>query len=92
MGDVYKDAYASGYSDGYDAGVLQGTEDAERARDAKHDQLLEDHAGLWVNSYKAAEDLACIIRQFDDMTPVQITATLRGVVGILNGQLNKKGN
>ena len=92
MGDVYRDAYASGYSDGYDAGVLQGTEDAERARDAKHDQLLEDHSGLWVASYRAVENLDCVIRQFEDMTPSQITATLHGTRDTIQAKLNKGDN
>jgi flagellar biosynthesis/type III secretory pathway protein FliH len=89
MGSVYRDAHALGYSEGYAAGDLQGKEDAEQARSVSQEQTLKDYAGLWSAGYKAAEDLACVIRQFDDMTPSQITSTLRGVVSILNAQLNK---
>jgi hypothetical protein len=92
LGSVYRDAHATGYGEGYAAGVLQAAEDAEQsdavAADEHHRQIVR-YGELWSAGYKAAEDLACVIRQFDDMTPSQITSTLRGVVSILNAQLNK---
>jgi hypothetical protein len=93
MGDVYRDAYASGYSDGYDAGVLQGTEDAERAADATHNERMHEqivrYGEMWGVAYAADNDIQCLIRQFDELSPIQITATLRGIANRLQSQMIK---
>lgn len=87
MGDVYRDAHATGYAEGFTDGDIQGNEDAQRAAAEAHLDEVERYGKLWTTAYRAADDLAAVIRQFEELTPEQILATLRGVKNTIQSRL-----
>lgn len=93
LGSVYRDAHAAGYSEGWQAGLVQGTEDGERAAHAKHDDTIHDmvksYAELWTQARRTISDMEFVIRQLAELDNGQIKATLQGSIWSLQAQLDK---
>ena len=93
LGSVYRDAHATGYTEGYAAGDAQGAEDAQRHADTIHNERMHEqivrYGEMWGVAYAANNDIECLIRQLDELSPIQITSTLRGIAGRLQSQMIK---